>query len=288
VEWQGPQAARYRIDPLRLRQVLLNLISNAIKFTASGQVTVLGREVACEGALSTLEFSVSDTGIGISPDQQLQLFQPFSQVDSSLTRRYEGSGLGLSIARRLVDLFGGQIGVDSEPGQGSRFWFRLQAERLPEAEHDKPEPLAAAQRTPALTEAPEPQRPLSGNVLVVEDHPMNRMLIQTMLAKLGLTARFAEHGQEAVSLLASGAPIDLVLMDLQMPVMDGFAATTEIRRWEAAQSVARRLPIVALTANAYDDTRHECLRVGMDDFLAKPVVLRDLHRVLTRWLPDPG
>jgi len=283
VDWQGPPQARYQLDPLRLRQVLLNLVSNAIKFTASGQIEIVGQEVASEGEQATLAFSVTDTGIGISPAQQAQLFQPFSQVDNSLTRRYQGSGLGLSIARRLVELFGGQIGVDSQPGQGARFWFRLQATRLLPAP-TAPLPLAPSGAVPAVPAAETPT-PLSGQVLVVEDHPMNRMLIQTMLAKLGLTATFAEHGQEALNLLSSGLAIDLVLMDLQMPVMDGFAATAEIRRWEAGRPGARRLPIVALTANAYDEARTECLRVGMDDFLAKPVVLRDLHAVLQRWLP---
>ena len=281
--WQGPPSARYRLDALRLRQVLLNLVSNAIKFTASGQITVSGAEVQHATGTRELEFAVSDTGIGIDAEQQAKLFQPFSQVDNSLTRQYQGSGLGLSIARRLVGLFGGQIGVESQPGQGSRFWFRLPAQALPaEALTERADAPAAPDGPPA----PGSQTPLHGRVLVVEDHPMNRMLIQTMLQKMGLDVAFAENGQQAVDHMTGADPaIDLVLMDLQMPVMDGLAATEAIRRQEAVRSQGQRVPIVALTANAYNETRDECLRAGMDDFLAKPVVLADLRTVLARWLP---
>lgn len=281
-QWHGPPMARYAIDGLRMRQVLLNLINNAIKFTAEGHVTVEGREVSCDGTHAVLAFSVTDSGIGIEPAQQAVLFQPFSQVDNSLTRQHEGTGLGLSIARSLVHLAGGRIGVQSEPGKGSRFWFEFTAERLADAETAVDTPQVAA--TPAGTAREQ----LRGRVLVVEDHPMNRTLIEKMLSKLGLQVLVAEHGQEALNLLAAGAEVDIVLTDLQMPVLDGFATAAELRRLEAAHPGSRRMPIIALTANAFDETREECMRVGIDDFLAKPVVMQQLQATMARWLHPPS
>jgi signal transduction histidine kinase/CheY-like chemotaxis protein len=285
-EWKGPRLARYQIDGLRLRQVLLNLLNNAVKFTDHGSVTLEGKEVSAEGEQAELEFMVTDTGIGIDPAQQALLFQPFSQVDSSLTRQYQGSGLGLSIAHSLVGLFGGQIGVDSQPGQGSRFWFRVKATRLADA---PPQPSETRPGMDAPTGAPPAARQaLSGRVLVVEDHPMNRLLVQNMLAKMGLTVEIAEDGRQALDRLVGEQTFDLVLMDLQMPVMDGLAATAEIRRREAEAGVGRHLPVIALTANAYDETREQCLQVGFDDFLSKPVAMQQLHEALQRWLPPSG
>jgi signal transduction histidine kinase/CheY-like chemotaxis protein len=291
-EWLGPPSARYLLDGLRLRQVLLNLINNALKFTEQGGVAVEGREFASEGGQIELEFVVTDTGIGIDPTQQALLFQPFSQVDNSSARQYQGSGLGLSIAHSLVGLFGGEIGVDSQAGQGSRFWFRVKATRLPDvapAPPTPPTPPTSRSDPDLTTDTPAlPRQALSGHVLVVEDHPMNRLLIQSMLTKMGLSVALAEDGQEGLDRIAADPAIDLVLMDLQMPVMDGLTATLELRRREAEAAKGRHLPVIALTANAYEETREECLLSGFDEFLAKPVSMQRLHEALLRCLPSAG
>lgn len=280
VRWVGLSDGRYEADPLRIRQMLGNLISNAIKFTEKGWVRVEGREVSRNETGALLEFAVIDSGIGIPEDRQNRLFQPFSQVDSSTTRQYGGTGLGLSIIRSLALAMGGAVGVDSQPGKGSRFWFRIQAglilsgcdtRRVPRSS----EPVAA----PALSAS------LVGHILVVEDNATNRYVITAMLKKLGLTVRMAENGQQAVDILVAGERPDLVLMDIQMPVMDGFGATKIIRQFEAEQNWAR-LPIIALTADAFDDDRQHCMDADMDDFLPKPVALDALQAVLARRLPS--
>jgi CheY-like chemotaxis protein/nitrogen-specific signal transduction histidine kinase len=273
--WRGP-AARYRADPMRLRQMLTNLVSNAVKFTAQGFVHVEGREVGRAGDMATLEFAVSDTGIGIPPEQQSLLFKPFSQADSSTTRAYGGTGLGLSIMRSLACLMGGEVGVESVPGRGTRFWFRIRAEALP----------AGGENRPDARDFPVDLR-LTGRVLVVEDNLTNRLVVESMLAKLGLECTSVGDGRQALESVVAGPRPDLVLMDVQMPVMDGIAATAGIRFWEKDNGIAP-LPIVALTAGAFEDDRKRCFEAGMDDFLAKPVRIEDLARVLARWLQSPS
>lgn len=284
-EWHGQGSSRYRADPLRIRQMLGNLISNAIKFTETGWVRIEGRVVQCDDAVAVLEFAVADSGIGIPEDRRYRLFQPFSQVDSSTTRQFGGTGLGLSIIRSLATAMGGEVGVESVPGSGSRFWFRIQAHPL-DADAD-----ADARRTPRQAIPAKPSDngvpALHGSVLVVEDNKTNRYVIVRMLEKFGLTVSFAENGQQAIDRIFAGEPPDLVLMDIQMPVMDGFDATRVIRQREAAEGRSR-LPIIALTADAFEDDRQHCLDAGMDDFLAKPVVLKALRSVLMqRFLQHP-
>jgi PAS domain S-box-containing protein len=265
-------AQRYLGDPTRLRQMLANLVGNAIKFTDAGSVTVEAREIACGERGAVLEFAVTDTGIGIPPESLPTLFQPFSQADSSTTRRYGGTGLGLSIVSSLARLMDGEIGVDSRPGEGSRFWFRILGQRVADA--------------PATSEAAEPpaaQPLLNGRVLVVEDNATNRHVIAAMLGKLGLSVELAENGQEGVDRATCASPPDLVLMDVQMPLLDGHGATRLIRQWEAEQG-RPALPVIALTADAYEEDRQRCLAAGMNDFLAKPVVLSALKQMLQRWL----
>ena len=277
--WSGaPQ--QYLADPHRLRQMLSNLVSNAVKFTAQGEVRIEGREVgeAGEGEQTALlEFSVSDSGIGIAEGDQARLFQSFSQTDSSITRRYGGSGLGLSLVDRFARLMGGEVGVDSEVGRGSRFWFRICAGRVAAAAGTLPLPPFAAAPAGQATQ-------LSGRVLVVEDNPDNRKVIGILLHKLGLDTLQAEDGQQALDALAAGEAVDLILMDVQMPGVDGYAASAALRQREHDSGAPRR-PIVGLTAEVFAEDRRRCLAAGMDDVLTKPIVFEALQAMLGRWLP---
>ncbi len=278
--WLGSNGQRYMGDPCRLRQMLSNLVSNAIKFTSHGRIHIEAREAGCDEQTALLEFSVSDTGIGIPADKLCLLFEPFSQVDNSTTQRYRGTGLGLSIVRDLARLMGGDVGVESEPGRGSRFWFRIRVPLVatPDAEGGRADVPHAHEASPART-----KRLLSGYVLVVEDEPSNLKVIDIMLNQLGLSVACAENGQQAVDVITQGSLADLILMDVQMPVMDGYAATRRIRQWEAENARPRR-PIVALTADVFWDDRQRCLDAGMDDFLTKPILIDDLGAALERWL----
>ncbi len=279
-QWLGQSGARYLTDAYRLRQMLSNLIGNAIKFTSQGQVRIEATELDRVDSKAELEFAVTDTGIGIAHDKQLQLFEAFSQADSSTTREYGGSGLGLSIVSRLASLFGGTVGVESEPGQGARFWFRVGAEVVPS------QPLPVGELVPALNPAASASassQQFAGTILVAEDNPVNCMVIEGLLGTLGLSVVVVGDGAQAVAALAQGDLPDLVLMDLHMPVMDGYTATLSIRQHE--QSTGRkRVPVIALTADAFEDDRLHCLSVGMDDFLTKPIGLEALRQALAKWL----
>ena len=273
--WQGPAGQCYLGDPYRLSQMLTNLISNAIKFTAKGFVRIVVSEIERESQHAVLQFSVSDSGVGITAEQQARLFQPFSQADSSTTRQFGGTGLGLSIVLQLAQLMGGDAGIDSEPGQGSRFWFRVRV--LIQAE---------ARQSHRITAAAVPAKGLTGTVLIVDDNPENRMLIVAMLDELegsGLTVTVAEDGQQALDFITQGGVPDLVLMDVLMPVMDGLESTEKIRLWEAKNGKPR-VPIVALTASAFDEDMQACLAAGMDDFLTKPIDIQKLKAKLLHWL----
>lgn len=273
--WLGTAGRRYEGDAVRLRQMLSNLLSNAIKFTERGQIRIEVAETHADGDEALLEFSVADSGIGISPEQQALLFKPFSQIDNSSTRQQAGTGLGLSIVRQLALLMGGDVGVDSLPGQGARFWFRVRMRRTPD---DGETRLTERERQTGTG----PAR-LSGHVLVAEDNPTNRAVIGTLLKKMEIGFECVNDGHAAVVAVAQEVRPDLVLMDVQMPVMDGLEATARIRRWEADNGAAR-LPIVALTAGAYEDDRQRCLQAGMDDFLTKPVRIEQLDAMLRKWL----
>ncbi len=272
-QWNGPADATYLLDAHRLHQMLSNLLSNAIKFADQGSVVITAQELSrsAEGAL--LEFRVRDTGMGIPVERQSQLFRPFQQLDSGMSRQFGGTGLGLSIVQRLARLAGGDAGVCSEAGQGAEFWFQW---RVP--------PLEAAPLSTSALIPVTPRADLSGRVLLVDDHPMNRQLMLHMLSKLGQFAvTIAEDGQQAVDMIEAGERPDLILMDLQMPVMDGCEAAVRIRAWEARQHLSP-MPIIALTANAFVENRVESVKAGMNDFLAKPVLMPDLQLVLERWL----
>jgi hypothetical protein len=254
-------------DPVRLGQVLTNLCDNSIKFTSQGGVYV---HVGCVGHARgyMLQFSVRDTGIGIAADKQKDVFEAFSQADTSTTRRFGGTGLGLTICARLVELMGGRIWLESTEGRGSTFHFTLQVERASST------PSATTQIAMA---APQSSRSLQ--VLLVEDHPINQMLATTLLRKWGHTVVLAHNGQEAVDLFGNRG-WDIVLMDMQMPVMGGLEAARLIR---AAEPAGARTPIVAMTANAMESDRQACLDAGMDDHLAKPFNAAAMQAKLDRW-----
>ncbi len=268
-------AAPQRIvgDPVRLRQIILNLAGNAVKFTAKGHVRV---HVTCEGGAggtTWLRVAIEDTGIGIPPEAQATIFEKFTQADGSTTRKFGGTGLGLSISRQLIGLMGGELRLTSEPGKGSTFFFTL---GLPVAEAD-PGQAEQAAAPPALA-----KQALGRHVLLVEDNEVNQRVAKHLLARLGCTLEVAGNGLVALEKLASGQRYDVVLMDCQMPEMDGFDATREYRARERAAGLAR-MPVIAMTANAMQGDRERCLDAGMDDYLTKPVQPAELTRVLTQW-----
>jgi PAS domain S-box-containing protein len=294
-------------DAGRLRQVLTNLVANAVKFTDRGEVSV-GLELA-EGTSDTIDlrFSVSDTGIGISPQDVERLFEPFSQADASTTRRHGGTGLGLSIVKQLVTLMGGEVEAHSELHQGSTFSFSARfapaADLPPEIAAAPGEAAEAAQAARAVTRAatngshlgraeakaaiPEESGPPTDEtgvpaacVLVVEDNPINQTVAVKVLERAGLRAEVAHDGRQAVDMTARRS-YSAVLMDCQMPKLDGYGATAEIRLREGSE---RHTPIIAMTANAMKGDRERCLEAGMDDYLSKPVTPPRLRLVLERWV----
>ncbi len=268
--------AAVRGDPMRLRQVLINLAGNAIKFTETGEVLVRVKALDDQGRL---RFEVIDTGIGISEDAQTQIFSAFSQADSFTTRKYGGTGLGLAICRQLVNLMGGEIGVRSTQNRGSTFWFELRLE-------PRADPASTFTALSSAMTGESDERPSPGNgplILLVEDNDVNREVAIGMLENLGYRTEAAANGMLALEAV-SEASYAAVLMDCQMPVMDGLTATGEIRRREARLGGAR-LPIIALTANAMEGNRERCIAAGMDDFLTKPFSQQQLSTMLKRWSP---
>ena len=273
VHWAGPDAGAYLVDRQRLVQMLANLVGNAIKFTDTGCVHVEAHQVEAQGREVTLEFAVIDTGIGVPEEKHHLMFHPFSQADSSATRQHGGTGLGLSIVSSLAELMGGSVGLSSRGGDGARFWFRIRAA------------VGDAPAAPVAAPAPAQWAPVEmrGLVLLVEDNATNRRVVSSQLASRGVSVVTAANGQECLEMLAGGSAPDLVLMDVQMPVMDGLETTAEIRRRES--QTGARLPIVALTADAFAESRTACMAAGMDDFITKPVMLEALVGALQRWLP---
>ncbi|HME41027.1 MAG TPA: ATP-binding protein [Steroidobacteraceae bacterium] len=271
-------------DPVRIRQILLNLSGNAVKFTERGAVRI---EVSRRDP-NQIRVTVTDTGIGITAQQMDLLFRRFTQANSSTTRRYGGTGLGLAISKTLVELMGGSIGAQSDPGAGSTFWFTL-----PLVAALNSPPAAAASTLPLLTTAVDavPTAPPfaagaaqqgGGRLLLVEDNFVNQRVAVYMLAKLGHHVEVARHGREAIDMLGTSC-YDLVLMDCQMPEMDGFEATRVIRD-RASTVLDHEVPVVAMTANAYPEDRARALACGMNDFLAKPVDRLVLGAVIAKWL----
>ena len=258
-------------DSLRLQQILTNLISNAIKFTTQGDINIHVSIVSREASELTLHFSITDQGIGITKEQQLKLFQPFIQADTSTTRKYGGTGLGLAISKQLVDMMGGEISVQSQLGQGSTFSFTLPVKEIF---------LSKEQLQLKDVEQNQTTAKLAGmQVLLVEDNKINQMVARTILEKYGIDVIIASHGQEAVELLSVFYDFDVVLMDIQMPELDGYEATTIIR----TELNLSKLPIIAMTAHAMSEEKQRCLEIGMNDIITKPIDVKVLCSTLAMY-----
>lgn len=263
----------YECDPIRLKQVLTNLIGNAIKFTDHGSVRVVVSQIDDVAGNRTLKFEVHDSGIGISEEARSKLFQRFSQVDTSATRRFQGTGLGLAICKHLVEMMAGSIDVDSVEDLGSRFWFTLPLKQLADDALAAPSP-----KRPSLTADLPSMNGL--RVLLAEDNEANRELAVAYLAKLGCEVATAKNGQMALERVQE-QPFDVVLMDMQMPVLSGIEATQAIR---ALNGEVSGIPIIALTANAMKADIERCREAGMHDFVAKPMRIGDLARALSPFI----
>ncbi len=291
--------AAIRCDKTKLRQILINLLSNAVKFTKEGEVEVsvsllsakpgqVGGDCGDDdkGRICSLHFAVRDTGIGIPQERMCKLFQSFSQVDMSITRKYGGTGLGLAISKRLVQLMGGSIWVESTPGNGSIFHFMVPAEAI-SADPANSNAAKEASRSPDMDRCSTNSGALTEDhidlhILLAEDNPVNKKVVSQMLKKLGYRADVASDGTE-VLLALEKQRYDLVLMDIQMPEMDGLEAACRIRkRWPAAEQPR----IIALTAYALEGDRERCLESGMDGYISKPVRLEDLREALTKCMEN--
>jgi two-component system, sensor histidine kinase len=257
-------------DAVRLSQILTNLLGNAVKFTALGEVTLSATSQPLEQKKARLYFEVTDTGIGIDAEKQLLIFDAFSQADNSMTRAFGGTGLGLAIAKQLVRLMNGEIGVISQPGKGSTFWFWVDLEKSD---------------TASIKIKVRPDCRFNASVLVAEDYPANQLLAKRFLEGFGCQVYIANNGLEAVDELRK-QDYDLIFMDCQMPVMDGYQATRDIRKFESETGIAKHIPIIALTAHALTGDKAKCLAAGMDEWVTKPFTRQDINEALQKWLPE--
>lgn len=261
-------------DQFRLKQILLNYVGNAIKFSKHGQINVHATVVRDEGDSVSLRIAVTDQGIGITPEQQALLFHPFAQADGSMTRMYGGTGLGLTISKRLAQLMGGDVGMESTPGEGSTFWVSVKLKKGSEAVLTEAETAIDGDEETTIR-----NRYAGMRILVAEDEPLNMEVTKIQLDGTGLIVDCAENGLEAIK-MARETPYDLILMDVQMPIMDGLEATRQIRKIPHYQAI----PIIALTASAFTEDRDKCVQAGMDQFLSKPFDPDTLFATLLRSL----
>ncbi|MEM6332401.1 MAG: ATP-binding protein [Planctomycetota bacterium] len=273
--------ATIQTDPTRLRQAITNLASNALKFTDEGSVRV--RIGLNDATPSQLRIAVQDTGCGIAPEALAGIFEPFVQADVSVTRKHGGTGLGLTITRKICEGLGGRLEASSVVGQGSTFTATFATGALDGVARyplESPEPTlrGSTQKAHAADNTPPPQAQFAGRVLLTEDGDTNRKLIGLMLRRLGLEVVEAEHGQMALDLIEQHGDFDIILLDMQMPVLDGYSTARALRER------GNRIPIVALTAHALTGDRDKCLAAGCDDYLTKPLTKDDLIRMLTGWL----
>jgi signal transduction histidine kinase/CheY-like chemotaxis protein len=269
-----------RGDAARLRQVVINLVSNAVKFTEQGRVAVSVKPPQ-EPGRTGVRVEVSDTGIGISATTLARLFQPFSQADNTTARRYGGTGLGLTISARLIEMMGGTIGAQSVVGQGSCFWFELPLAAADSSAQQVE--LAASAMRAHESHQPEASGDAMPLVLVAEDNAVNQLLAVRLLERCGYRADVVSDGREALEALAR-TQYAAVLMDCQMPEMDGYETTAEIRRCERTGD---HVPVIAMTAHSMSGDRERCLAAGMDDYVSKPIKPTQLSAALTRWISDP-
>lgn len=285
-------------DPLRLSQILVNFAGNAVKFTDRGEIEIVVERRNAQGDTLQLYGAVRDTGMGLAPEQLDHAFETFEQGDASTTRRFGGTGLGLSLAKQLAELMGGRVGVESHPGLGSLFWFTVTLQLVPgDDERIGVVDLVASARSAVVDTGVSPRSPggardygLHGmRVLLAEDNPLNQQVGVALLEEVGCVVEVAKDGREAVR-KATSSPYDVVLMDVQMPVLDGLEATRELR----GRPETRALPIVAMTASAMASDRQACKDAGMNDFMGKPIEPDELYRALrnvrvgTRSLSNPG
>jgi CheY-like chemotaxis protein/HPt (histidine-containing phosphotransfer) domain-containing protein len=281
MERAGPLPETVLTDPLRLRQVLVNLVGNAIKFTSHGEIRIAAR-LTDDSGRPRLRFDVTDTGIGIDKEQVGKLFQPFSQVDNSSTRKFGGTGLGLCISKRLAEALGGNIEVRSKPGEGSTFSVIIDPGPLDGIRMVHAGPRSASHRTPVAAPAAADKGELRGRILLAEDEPDNQRLISFLLKKAGAEVTAVEDGQcafeAALAARGAGDPFDVILMDMQMPVMDGYKATRQLREQEYTGS------IIALTAYAMAEDRQKCLDAGCDDFATKPIDRLKFLATVAHWM----